>query len=321
MRRAPRRQRGVALLVALLVVALAVILVAALLDRGELAFARTRNALRVQQADAYALGLETYAARVLVAAQADQPGLDTNASPWALPLPAQAVPGGIIGATMRDLNGCFNLNNLSPRNAATRELWSEMFRRLLLELELDPALREAVEGWLGEDGSGSEANYYLALPVPYRPRGDVFAHVSELRLVRGVGAAAYARLAPHVCALPPGTRLNLNTADAVVLASLDGLALPVTITRELAVKLWNRGQARYGSVAEFAQDAGVQEALLPATMFGVRSDYFLAHARVVLDGLPLTYSSLLERSNGVRVLARSRGSDAAGEPVPGAPTP
>lgn len=316
MRHAPRRQRGVALLVALLVVALAVILVAGLLDRGELAFARTRNALRAQQADAYALGLETYAARVLVAAQAEQPGLDTNASPWALPLPAQAVPGGVIGATMRDLNGCFNLNNLSLRNA-THARWADMFRRLLLELELDPALGEAVAGWLAEDADGSEANRYLARSPSYRPRGGPFAHASELRLVRGVGAAAYARLAPHVCALPPGTRLNLNTADPVVLASLDGLGLPVTITRELAQKLWNGGQARYASVDEFAQAAGVQAALLPGTMFGVRSDYFLARAQVVLDGLPLGYSSLLERGAGIRVLARSRGSDAAGEPAPG----
>jgi general secretion pathway protein K len=215
----------------------------------------------------------------------------------------------------------WNLNNLSLRAGATRGRWSEMFRRLLLELELDAALREAVEGWLGEDGHGSEANHYLALPVPYRPRGDVFAHVSELRLVRGVGSASYARLAPHVCALPPGTRLNLNTADPVVLASLDGLGLPVTITRELALKLWNRGQARYASVAEFAQEAGVDAALLPDAMFGVSSDYFLARAQIVLDGLPMAYSSLLERGSGIRVLARSRGSDAAGEPTAGTPTP
>lgn len=314
MKRAPVRQRGVALLVALLVVALAVILVAALLDRGELAFARTRNAVRAQQADAYALGLETWATRVLVAAQAEQPGLDTNASPWALPLPPQSVPGGMVGGTLRDLNGCFNLNNLSPRNAGTRARWAGMLRRLLLELELDPAIAGAVEAWLGDDENGSEANHYLSLPVPYRPRGDVFAHASELRLVRGVGAAAWAKLAPHVCALPPGTRLNLNTADPVVLASLDGLALPVTITRELATKLWERGQANYASVAEFAQAAGVPAGLLPEAMFGVDSDYFLARAQVVLDGLPLAYASLIERGAGIRVLARSRGSDAIDAP-------
>jgi len=82
----PNRQRGVALLVALLVVALAVILVAALLDRGELALARTRNVLRSEQAEAYAQGLEIYAVQVLIETHLQQ-GADTNASPWATPLP------------------------------------------------------------------------------------------------------------------------------------------------------------------------------------------------------------------------------------------
>ena len=66
MRARPARQRGVALLIALLAVALAVILIASLLDRGELAFARTRNALRGQQAIAYAEGLEGFAAQTLI---------------------------------------------------------------------------------------------------------------------------------------------------------------------------------------------------------------------------------------------------------------
>ena len=82
----PRHQRGVALLVALLVVALAVILVAALLDRGELALARTRNALRAQQAEAYARGVEIYAARILQDPSSET-GADTHASTWAVPLP------------------------------------------------------------------------------------------------------------------------------------------------------------------------------------------------------------------------------------------
>ena len=60
-----KRQRGVALLIALLVVALATILIAGLLDRGGLTAARTRNELREMQAENYAKGLEDYAARVL----------------------------------------------------------------------------------------------------------------------------------------------------------------------------------------------------------------------------------------------------------------
>lgn len=299
-----RRQRGVALLVALLVVALATILIAALLDRGELALARTRNALRGEQAEAYALGLEAYAAEVLLEAKSDR--TDTNASPWAMPLPTQPVPGGTIGATMRDQNGCFNLNNLSRFNASTRGQWLEIFQRLLEVLGLRADLGDAIEGWLDPERRGAEANFYLAQPVPYRPRGGLFAHVSELRLVRGVTGEVYARLAPYVCALPPGTRLNVNTASVPVLWSLDQ-----KLTRADAEKLWNGGQARYGGFDEFRRASGN---LVPRTfdaLLATSSTYFLARSDIVLDAVPFTFYSLIERDHGIRVLQRSRGADAA----------
>ena len=309
------RQRGVALLVALLVVALAVILIAALLDRGELALARTRNLLRAEQADAYARGIEQYAADVLVRAKAENPGMDTHASPWAMPLPAQPVPGGVISTRLRDLNGCFNLNNLAPGSTrpgqAPAAEWMKMFRALLTNRGVSPDVADAVQEWLGGGDAGSGSNEYLSLPVPYRPRGDVFAHVSELRLVRGVTGEVYARLAPHVCALPRGTRINVNTASVPVLWSLAGFGLAVT--QPVAQKLWNEGRARYGDLDTFARDAGVPRSALPANLLDVRSSYFMARGDIVLDAIALSYHSLIERGsgNGVRVLARSRGSDVA----------
>lgn len=315
-RRMPRRQRGVALLVALLVVALATILIAALLDRGELAYARTRNALRGEQAEAYAQGLEAYAAQVLLSPQ--RQGADTNASPWALPLPPQPVPGGLIGATMRDLNGCFNLNNLAP-DAARRDDWRRVFDALLGQLGLDLKIADAVQAWLGA-GEQDDTNAYLAQPVPYRPRHGPFAHVSELRLVNGVSAEAYARLAPHVCALPPGTKLNVNTAGVPLLASIGGGAIPPAI----AQRLWNGGRANFSDLRSFAQEAGLGRPL-DGAMYDVSSRYFLARGDIVLDGVPFAFFSLIEQRQGVvRVLARSRGADdalaapapvgAAGEP-------
>jgi general secretion pathway protein K len=302
MTRSPRRQRGVALLVALLVVALATILIAALLDRGELAYARTRNALRVGQAEAYAQGLEAYAVAVLLSAQRQGP--DSNASPWAMPMPPQPVPGGLIGATMRDLNGCFNLNNLSQRAKQSGD-WKTVFANLLTQLGLDTDIAKAVEAWLG-DGT-DDANRYLAQPVPYRPRHDVFAHVSELRLVQGVSAEAYARLAPHVCALPPGTKINVNTATPQVLASIDS-----RITPAIAQSLWNGGQANFQGLDAFATQARISIAKVPYTMYDVRSTYFLARGEVSLDGVPLTFFSLIGRDQGgYRVFERSRGADDA----------
>jgi general secretion pathway protein K len=301
-----RRQRGVALLVALLVVALATILIAALLDRGELALARTRNVLRGEQAEAYAQGLEAYAAEVLMETKSDR--TDTNASPWAMPLPTQPVPGGTIGATMGDQNGCFNLNNLAqtqPPNPQ-RQKWHGIFELLLQRLRLPEAVLPAVEGWLDPASRAAEANFYLTQPMPYRPRGGLFAHVSELRLVRGVTGEVYARLAPYVCALPPGTKLNVNTASVPVLWSLDE-----RLTQADAEKLWNGGQARYGDASLLLSDAGIADRTDLNTLLDTSSTYFLARSDIVLDAVPYTFYSLIQREPDLRVLQRSRGADAA----------
>lgn len=308
------RQRGVALVIALLAVALAVILIAALLDRGELAFARTRNVLRGSQASAYADGLEAYAAQVLVK-DLEEGGIDTRADIWALPLPPQDVPGGRISASLRDLNGCFNLNNLAVPDAALAGLWRERLRRLLTALELDPALAGAIGDWADGDthvdpSGGAEDAAYLAQPVPYRAANRAFAHVSELRLVRGISGAVYERLLPEVCALPAGTNLNLNTATTAVLMSLD-----TRITPALAERVRLDGQARWSDVDSAFAEWSRQGVVVPDRRgLGVASSYFLARADIVLDDVPFPQASLIERrtggaDGGVHVLMRSRGAD------------
>lgn len=301
------RSRGVALIVALLVVALATILVAALLDRGELALARTRNGLRAQQVEAYAQGIEAYASQALLL---PRDGPDTTSSPWMQPLPPQQVPGGLISASMRDLNGCFNLNNLAPGQSLQ---WKALFVRLLKAQSIAPSVADAVEAWLDpERAAGVDANGYLGQPVPYRPHGGLFAHVSELRLVRGIDAAAYARLAPQVCALPPGTRINVNTAGVPLLQALAGSGeVPATVA--LAQRLWQDGRAQWSRIDEFwqATPLGNVPAGL-AELVGVNSDAFLLRGDIVLDGLPFTvFRVVLVQGGRVRVVQRSRGADEA----------
>jgi general secretion pathway protein K len=316
-----QRQRGVALLIALLAVALAVILIASLLDRGELSYARTRNVVRAQQAAAYAEGLEAYASQVLMRDRETDPGLDTLADPWALPLPPQEVPAGRISARMTDLNGCFNLNNLQP-GLAHAGVWRKRLRNLLAALQLDPSLTGAIVDWIDEDGSvdnegGAEDNAYLAQPIPYRTANRAFVHVSELRLVRGIGSEVYARLAPEVCVLPPGTSINLNTASTAVLMSLDS-----RITEVLAQRIRQDGQARWIDIDSALREAAQQGVVIDQANrvgLGVTSSYFLARGEVSLDGIPFGFSSLLERiaagpRGGVHVLQRSRGVEDAASP-------
>lgn len=295
-------QRGVALLVALLVVALAAILIAGLLGSGELAFARTRNSLRATQASAYARGMELYASQVLLDTWDEGP--DTRNSAWAIPLLPQSVPGGSIQARMEDLGGCFNLNNLAP-SVRMRAEWRAVFRALLAVEGLDPQLEEPVADWL-DPQARADAGYYLARALPYRPRRGLFAHASELRLVRGFDGRAWARLAPVVCALAPDSRLNVNTANVLVLRAL-GLA-PAE-----AQRLWQDGAAAFRDVDEFLRAAQAPALAARRDLLTTRSDWFLLRGEALLDGVPFAFHSVIARlpGAGVRVVARSRGGDVA----------
>jgi general secretion pathway protein K len=272
---------------------------------------RTRNQRLAAQAQAYAGGLEIYAARVLQQDWAANggSGSDSNASVWAVPLPPTPVPNGLISATMRDRNGCFNLNNLVDANGVANAPWPDKFRRLLGALRLDPNIADAVVAWMNPQ-PGIEDPYYLAQQVPYREAKRGFVHVSELRLVKGVSGDVYAALAPHVCALPAGTRINVNTATPPVLMTLDGVG-----TLEIAQRIWQEGHANYTSLGNLAAVVPGVQAQAESGYYGVRSSYFQARGDITLDGLPFTFYSLIERrlgagaGGGIRVIARSRGGE------------
>ena len=305
-----RRQRGVALLVALLVVALATILIGGLLDRGGLTAARTRNELREMQAENYAKGLEDYAARVLMQDAQNSDVSDASDDIWNVPLPPTPVPGGIITATMTDLDGRFNLNNLWPDLDNTKAgAWNAKFVLLLQALKLDPNLAQNVQDWMSSNPSAGEG-WYAAQAVPYRAAHRPFTHVSELRLVQGFDGDAYARILPHVSALPVGTTININTATIPVLMTLrDGAPL----TEQEAAAIWQQGHAHFQNLSALQQSPYNIFGITPG-MYDVRSQFFLAHGDITLDGLPFTFYSLLQRvigttNGGVFVVQRSRGGE------------
>ena len=304
---AQKKEKGVALIVALLVVALATVLIAALLDRGELAAARTRNTLRETQAEFYAKGLEDYAAHVLTL-DSRQNSVDTANDIWAVPLPPTPVPGGEISATMTDLNGRFNLNNLviDTTNNLNQGNWERIFGRLLVALKLDPGLEQNIEDWMSSDSSPSDA-WYASQAVPYRRGQRIFSHVSELRLVKGFDGDTYAKIAPYVSALPVNTPINVNTASVPVLMTMvDGM------TEQTATAIWQQGHANYQTIGALPQPQPDYSA-----QYSTNSSYFLARCDVTLDGLPFTFYSLIERPTGsstaapgvIRVLLRNRGGD------------
>ncbi|MDZ3822649.1 MAG: type II secretion system minor pseudopilin GspK [Pseudoxanthomonas sp.] len=306
------RVRGVALLAAVLVVALAAVLVAGLLDRGVLGQARALQHGRAAQAVALQQGLELWAARIL-RDDAARDGVDAVGDAWSQPMPPLPLPEGMAHGRLRELDGCLNLNALWS-GGQPDALAMARFERLLRVLELDPRLLDAVVDWLDEDdlgraGGGEEATY-AALEPPRRAANGPFVHVGELALVAGVDAASLQRLLPHVCAHPGSdTRINVNTATVPVLMALDEAIGPA-----VARRLHRDGRARHASSADFLaaveRELGRPPPPQLAQGIDVRSRHFLAEILIVQAQVPVRLYSLLDREPGtgtVRVVARSLG--------------
>ena len=315
------RQRGVALITVLLVVAIVTVVSAAMVARQQLSIRATSNQLQARQAWHYALGGEALAQAILARDLRSAAGADPGASgeaaavdhllePWAQPLPAFEIDQGEILVRIEDMAGRFNLNDLlrdqQPNPAAV-----EQFRRLLLRLQISAPIRSACS--TGSTPTSSPVaswapnNAYLSLDPPYRSAGRRLHDLSELRLLLDMREEDFQRLAPYVAVLPSGVPLNVNTASAMVLSSLsDNLSLGAA---ESLVELRRSAPFR-NSAAFLAQPA--MAGTTPGHCAGGCQSILQATSEVRLGDRRLALVSLLQREQdgSVRVLARNLGQPA-----------
>lgn len=298
---AARQQRGVALLLAMLILALGVSITSAILWDRSLAVHRSALLQAQRQAYFYDLGAESWVAQIL---RRDSGKDDTLGSDWARHLPPLPVQGGALKGGVEDLEGRFNLNDLAGANGHTNSTALEAFRRLLAGLGLNTELASAVADWVDSDDrvtspGGAESGYYAALNPPYAPADAPFVSVTTLRLVRGVTPAVYARLAPYVSALPIATPVNINTAPAPVLAAVVP-DLDLAAARKLVAM---RGDAGFGSIERFRQLVNRKIAFPIA----LRSQFFLLHVTTTIGTTELSMYSVLYRNGAgiTQAIARS----------------
>ena len=312
-----KTQRGVALITVLLVVAIVTVVCAGMIARQQLSIRGTANQAQARQAWHYALGGEALAQSILrrdLQASGEGTGLpavDHLLEPWAMPQPAYDLDEGQgqVQVRIEDLAGRFNLNSLvqeqQPNAAALAQ-----FRRLLLRLQITEPYAERLVDWLDSDQQpsgeqGAEDNAYLLLDPPYRTAGTRLEDLSELRLLLGMRDEDFQRMAPYVSALPPDTPLNVNTASAMVLASLaDSLSLSAA---ESLVKM--RQAAPFRDTASFMAQPALGSVQLQGTNIAVTSQFFQAISEVRLADRRLALVSQIRREeNGeIRVLQRNLG--------------
>lgn len=303
-----QRERGVALITALLVVALATTAAVAMIERQQLDIRRTGNGLQYDQAYLYVNGMEQWAARVLRRDGRDNK-YDHIEEEWATQLPPIPVEGGQLAGYIEERQGRFNLNSLlrgdEPDPAAV-----ERFRRLLVALDLDPDLSNALLDWLDEDieprfPAGAEDSIYLAKEPPYRSANSPMVSISELRLLEGLDKEGYEKLAPHVAALPVGAPMNVNTASAEVLMSLSN-----DIDSALAdLLIEGRGEKGYETLDDFLAQPDLAKLTLPVEELGVSSRYFVVTSLVQFGRVNVNYQTMIERGddNTTRVIRRAQG--------------
>ena len=293
------RQRGLALITAVLIVAI-IAGVATTLGLGQQVWLRqTENLIERAQADSLRHSALDWVA-LLLERDGKNNQVDDLSEPWAKQLPPLPAEGGFIVVSVRDAQGLFNLNNLIQNGKeSTNDI--AMFRELLTAAGIDPgqieALINALLDWLDENGDtrpgGAEDVDYLALPAPYRTANQPLASVDELRLVKGFTPAVVEKLRPYVTVLPGPSKLNVNTAVEPVLAAM----FPNLPASALQTLLKNRETQPFKDPGELLKQLppGTPPPQVP---YGINTNHFLVNISIRIGRLDRRSEALISRPTG-----------------------
>jgi len=303
----PLRERGVALITAMLIAAMATMIATNLAWDNALDVRRTMVLLSRDQAVQIALGAESWVINILHQDLEDSQ-TDHLGEIWAVELQGLPIEGGEVFGAVEDLQGRFNINSLVDRNGVVDEAALEQFRRLLLALELDPRFAGIAADWIDQDidasfPDGAEDSIYTGMIPPYHTANQALSSTSELAAIEGMDKLTFNILAPHITALPGRTKINVNTATGAVLQSLSDDITPADVESLLAER----------EAGGFADVENTFSSLVPPDVVNELEEttqYFQLKVVVRIDTVRMTLYSILQRGPGgdVTPILRSFGT-------------
>ena len=281
MRSSLRRQAGLALLMAMLIVVIATTVAVSILHEEKFTIRKTAHVDRMDRAGLYAFGLEDWA-QIYLREDREDSDIDSLDEDWATSIPGLPIEGGYLGGFIEDEQARFNLNSL-----VVSEIAVTRFKRLCDNLEVEDSFIPALMDWIDADfdiryPDGMEENYET-----YRVANREMADISELMLVEKVDQEIFEKLKPHITALPTPTTLNLNTMSTTMFESLgEGLDVDKFIEE--------RESEPYASVEEF-----IERLQVPVDIEGLSVDtrFFRTHGQVVQGDQTLNMTSLVYRDD------------------------
>jgi len=346
----PRRQRGIAMLVAILLVALGTIIAAAVAYESAMTARRGTATFSFDEALLVGEGAEALAAYGLKAVMdQSKPGASgakeiNPTQPWAQPVgPLEVVPGVTLEASLEDMQGRFNLNWLvdsgqspSGGNNSTNNGTNlnnpppipggtgstpnagaiKAFNKLLESVGIEPKWADLLVDWIDSDNlpqsQGAEDSAYLGQNPPYLAANRYFTSTSELLALPNFGHDNFAKLAPYISALPPGTKLNICTASAYV---LDAFATQTTFTTDGGAGLEKNREGAAGCFPDlntYKQNLDANDQKLAGDKFVQTSQYFRLSSLVTIGTTEFNLYSLLfmdQQGNYIHPVERSFSPD------------
>jgi general secretion pathway protein K len=315
----PRRQRGVAVITALLLTTLAVTIVASLFWQQQVQVRSMENQRLQLQTRWILRGALDLSRLILNQDFYDAPNFTQINGVWATPLEETRLDDYIererqegesfnatLSGRMVDAQSRYNLANLAINRLINVDEQT-VFERLLENLKLDSNLARPVAEMVANaqkavqqppsGGGGGGAQTPTQSSSGSEPME--LLRVEDLLELSGFTPQVIERLRDYVIILPATTRVNVNTAPPELISAL----VPNLSLSDAAavVNTRNRG-AYYINDAGFRSQPLIQAALtlgksqgVAEPLFVVKSNYFLAYSQVRLDRAALGTQSLLSR--------------------------
>jgi general secretion pathway protein K len=297
-------ERGVALLLSLLILTL---LVALILEFDAEARREYREAAVFR--DNFKASMLTRAAIQAARAVLQQDFLrdkktgeqyDGPADLWAMPIKNYAIGDGLLSAQIQDERGKLNLNDLAAHTGDELQKKTKIQRleRLFALLQINPDLVDALVDWVDQDDNpqpaGAESLYYQSQKPAYRAANGPLPSLGDLRLVKGFTPDIVDRLSRYVTVYPQegGAPVNLNTADPLVIQALDP-EITQTIAMEIVQSRPFKTKIDLDRIGSF-QAIGAKLRASPDG-YDVKSEYFSARLAITVNESTKTAVAILQR--------------------------
>ncbi len=314
------RHVGAALLTAMLTVALVATLASAALWQ-QFRSLEIETAERARLQSQWILNGALDWARLILREDARAGGADHLAEPWAVPLqearlstflassnsPVDALDTSttlsqtFLSGDITDLQSRMNVRNLvdgSKVSEAALAAFARLFNKLQLPAAELTLLAENLRFAL--DTSPENRSSGLAPLMPQR--------VSQLGWL-GLSAKSVVILSPYITLLPVPTPVNLNTADATVLAAVIPRMDPAKAQRMVTL----RDGRHFRALSDVATALNEPQDVLIEAQHSVSSQFFEIHGQLRLDKVVVQQHSVVQRQGlEVKTLWTDRGPRGAG---------